>query len=312
MSYLKFNLTLTQIGLILSFTVWIFSIMILLGDVSGTKGSDRVTIHDLLPFDPSTQQTATDTGSQALNNISNSSAQTDMISSTIQPQNGSNTNMLDMTEHIISVTGSGVLPVKPDLVTISLGIITSKDSEEASLEANSATFHSVMDFLTKYGINNKVQSNNISAVNTSSVSTNALSIKQANLSKYTVVRSIVISTSNISGMPSWITELGKLGVNSLDKIQFTLTDENMDKERINVMEKAMGDAWTKARDAAILLGVKVVGVKSLTIDNFAIHEDLPYPKGLSPISISWWFQDFTPSVNLDMNISQSFLFRDMN
>jgi uncharacterized protein YggE len=136
-----------------------------------------------------------------------------------------------------------------------------------------------MDFLTKYVINHKDQSNNISAVNTSSVPTNARSIKQANLSKYTVVQSIVLSTSNISGMASWITELGKLGVNSLDKIQFTLTDENMDKERINVMEKAMGDAWTKARDAAILLGVKVVGVKSLTIDNFAIHEDLSYPKG---------------------------------
>jgi uncharacterized protein YggE len=71
----------------------------------------------------------------------------------------------------------------------------------------------------------------------------------------------VISTSNISGMPAWITELGKLGVNSLDKIEFSLTDENMDKDRIDVMEKAMGDAWTKARDAAILLGVKVVGVK---------------------------------------------------
>ena len=202
--------------------------------------------------------------------------------------------------------------MKPDFVTISLGIITSKDSEKASLEANSATFHSVMDFLTKCVFNHKDQSNNKSAVSTSSVSTNALSIKQANLSKYKVVRSIVISTSNISGMPSWITELGKLGVNSLDKIQFNLTVENMDKERINVMERAMGDAWTKARDAAILLDVKVVGVKSLTIDNFAIQEDLSYPKGISPSSISWWFQDFTPSVNLEMNITQSFLFRAMN
>jgi uncharacterized protein YggE len=148
--------------------------MILFGEVSGTKGSDRVTIHDLLPFDPSTQQTTTDTGSQALNNSSNSSAQTGMISSTIQPQNGSNTNMLDMNEHIISITGRGVLPVKPDIVTISLSIITSKDSEKASLEANSATFHSVMDFLTRYVINYKDQINNISAVNTSSISTNTL------------------------------------------------------------------------------------------------------------------------------------------
>lgn len=283
--------------MILCFMSSIFSLIILFGDIYGSKGSDRVTIHDLLPFDPSTQQTATDTGSQALNE------------SSVQTRNESTSIIPDMIEHIISVTGSGALQVKPDFATVSLSIVTSKDSEKASLEANSATFLTVMDFLTKNVINNKNQSSNISSTNTSSVFTNSLSIKQVNLSKYTVIRNIVISTSNITAMPYWITEVGKLGVSSLDNIHLTLTDENIEKERINVMEKAMGDAWTKARDAAILLGVKVIGVKSLAIDNFAIHEHLSYPRGVSPNTISSWFQDFTPSIKLAMNITQSFLFK---
>jgi hypothetical protein len=113
-------------------------------------------------------------------------------------------------------------------------------------------------------------------------------------------------------MPYWINEVGKLGVNRLDKIHFNLTDENMDKERINVIEKAMGDAWTKARDVAILLDVKVIGVKSLAIDNFAVYEHLSYPRGVSPSTISSWFQDFTPSIKLATNVTQSFLFKDTN
>jgi uncharacterized protein YggE len=283
--------------MIVCFICSIFSLIILLGDIYGSKGSDRVTIHDLLPFDPSTQQTATDTGNQALNETS------------IQTRNESTSNIPDMIEHIISVTGSGMLQVKPDFATVSLSIVTSKDSEKASLEANSATFLTVMDFLTKNVINNSNQSSNISSTNTSSVFTNSLSIKQANLSKYTVIRNIVISTSNISAIPNWITEVGKLGVSRLDNVHFTLTDENIEKERINVMEKAMGDAWTKARDAAILLDVKVIGVKSLAIDYFAIHEHLSYPRGVSPSTISSWFQEFTPSIKLAMNITQSFLFK---
>jgi uncharacterized protein YggE len=306
---LKSDLDWLSIAPILCFMGSILSLTILPGDLFGSKGSDRVTIRDLLPFDPSTQLTATDIGSQILNK---STSQTGTVSSTDQARNGNTSYNADITEHTISVKGSGVIQVEPDFATVSLSIISSKGTEKASLDANSATFDAVKNFLTKNVINYKNQNSNIYVTNTSSLSTKALSIKQDNLSMYTVVRNIVISTSNLSNIPYWIAEVGKLGVNRLDKIQFNLTNENTDKERINVMERAMGDAWAKARDAAILLGVKVIGVKSLAIDNFAIREQFSYPQGFSPTTASSWFRDFTPSINLETDITQSFLFKAPN
>jgi hypothetical protein len=116
----------------------------------------------------------------------------------------------------------------------------------------------------------------------------------------------------LANIPNWITEVAKLGVNRIDKVQFGLTGHTMDKERINVMEKAMGDAWFNARDAAILLDARVVGVKALTINNFTANEGLSYPKGVSPDSILYWYQDLVPSVNLGMNLTQAFLFKGVS
>jgi uncharacterized protein len=265
-------------------------------DLHAGKGSDRVTIRDLLPFDPSTQQTAGDTGDLI---ASNSSLQQTPANQTVNVSPG---------EHTITVKGTGSLQIKPDLATVYLSIITSKDTEKATLDANLATFDKVLNFLTKNVTNIKAQSSNVSAGNASSAFMTDISIKQDNLSKYTVARKMVFSTSELANIPEWITEAGKLGANRIDSIQLGLTSDTMDKERINVMEKAMGDAWFNARDAAILLGVRVVGVKSLTVDNFDVVEHLSYPEGISLASISAWYQYPIPSVSLEMNLTQSFLF----
>jgi uncharacterized protein YggE len=278
----------------------VFSLSTITDGLLASKGSDRVTIRDLLPFDPSSQQSATDTGDQIPSNSSTQQTRSDQ------------TGNESATENTITVKGSGSIPVKPDLAIISLNIITSKDSEKAALDADSATFDKVMNFLTKNVTKNKSQSGNVSASNGSSAFTTALSIKQDNLSRYTVTRNIAVNTSDLANIPNWITEVAKLGVNRIDKVQFGLTGHTMDKERINVMEKAMGDAWFNARDAAILLDDRVVGVKALTINNFTANEGLSYPKGVSPDSILYWYQDLVPSVNLGMNLTQAFLFKGVS
>ena len=287
------------IVILLSF-LCVFSLSTITDGLLASKGSDRVTIRDLLPFDPSSQQSVTDTGDQIASK--NSKLQTR------SNQTGNET----ASENTIIVKGSGSIPVKPDLATISLSIITSKGSEKTALDSDSVTFDKVMNFLTKNVTKNKTQSGNVSASNRSSAFTVALSIKRDNLTNYTVTRNIVINTSDLANIPNWITEVGKLGVNRIDKIQFGLTGDTMYKERINVMEKAMGDAWFNARDAAILLDARVVGVKSLTINNFTTNESVYYPKGFSPDSILYWYQDLTPSVNLGMNLTQAFLFKGVS
>ncbi len=96
----------------------------------------------------------------------------------------------------------------------------------------------------------------------------------------------------------------KAGAN-VDQIQFGLSENMMDEQRINVMEKALGDAWKKARDAAILLDVRVIGIKSLSIDGFSFSNEAYFPASNNPNFASSLIPS---SVDLIMNVSQSFLF----
>jgi hypothetical protein len=73
------------------------------------------------------------------------------------------------------------------------------------------------------------------------------------------------------------------------------------------MELALGDAWKKARDAATLLDVRVVGIKSLSIDKLSFDNEAQFPN----FSTTSFGASLIPSsVDLVMNVTQSFLFKE--
>src|SRR6266498_2132813 len=109
------------------------------------KTSDRVTIHDLLPFDPdASEKSATQNATVSYStSTSKQSALADNITSL---KNGSTVSTIGsgvMTNHSITVSGSGLLKVKPDLATIRLGITTYRNNMEAAYVANLIAFQNL-------------------------------------------------------------------------------------------------------------------------------------------------------------------------
>jgi uncharacterized protein YggE len=250
--------------------------------------SGRTTIRDLLPFDPSASEP----------NLEGIGTKWSVETGNAESKIG----LSNLTEHTISASGRGILQMEPDLATIYLRILTTKNNEKLALDSNLAIFRAALDSLTKEG-NKGNQTGNLTSQNISST----VALKYENASKFTVTRNLVIITSNIQAVPNWLDKAVKAGVN-VERVQFGLSDHRLEEQRINVMERAMGDAWKNARDAAILLGVKVTGVKSLSIDSFNVREDIPFPGLISRNFSSSWFVDFSPSVGLVLNVTQSFLF----
>jgi uncharacterized protein len=267
------------------------------------KTPDRVTIHDLLPFDPGASEK-----SAALNatvsHPTSTSKQSVLANNMTSLKNGSTVSTIDsgaMTDHTITVSGSGSLKVKPNLATVHLSITTSRNNVEAAYVANLVAFQNLTSSITNVGTKDN-KTSNFGLQNVSSI----ISIKQENNTKYAITRSILIKATNMTAITVLLDKALKAGAN-VDRIQFGLSENMMDDQRISVMEKALGDAWKKARDAAILLDVRVIGIKSLSIDGFSFSNEAYFPAS----NTSNFASSLVPSsVDLIMNVSQSFLFRE--
>lgn len=265
------------------------------------KTSGRVTIHDLLPFDPAVSQ-KNPALNATVNNISSTSGKNGVGNSTLK--NGSIVSTIEagiMNDHTITVSGSGSLKVKPNLANVHLSITTTGNSAETAYAANQAIFQKITRGIKNIGANNN-KTDTFAAQNLSST----ISFNQENATKKVVIRSILVRATNMTAVSILLDKALKAGAN-VDQMQFGLSDDKLDEQRVNVMELALGDAWKKARDAATLLDVRVVGIKSLSIDGLSFGNEAQFP---TSTTTNFGASLIPSSIDLVMNVSQSFLFKE--
>jgi hypothetical protein len=201
------------------------------------KTSERVTIHDLLPFDPATSEKSPTTGNSA----------------------------------------------------------------ETAYAANLAILQKITGGIKNTGAKNN-KTDTFAAQNLSSI----VSFNQENATKKVLTRGILVRATNMTAVSVLLDKALKAGA-SVDRIQFGLSEDKVDEQRVNVMELALGDAWKKARDAATLLDVRVVGIKSLSIDDLSFGNEAQFPISSTT---SFGASLIPSSVDLVMNVTQSFLFKE--
>lgn len=267
------------------------------------KTSERVTIHDLLPFDPAASEKSPLLNAST-NNSNSSSLGKVGIGNSASLKNGSIVSTIEagmMTDHTITVSGSGSLKVKPNLANIHLSLTTIGNSAETAYAANLAILQKITGGIKNTGAKND-KTDTFAAQNL----TYTVSFNQENATKKAVTRSIWVKATNMTAASILIDKALKAGA-SVDRIQFGLSEDKLDEQRVNVMELALGDAWKKARDAATLLDVRVVGIKSLSIDTLSFGNEAQFPNS----SITSFGASLIPSsVDLVMNVTQSFLFKE--
>ena len=266
------------------------------------KTSERVTIHDLLPFDPATSEKSPLLNATG-NNNSSSSGRVGVGNST-SLKNGSIVSATEagmMTDHTITVSGSGSLKVKPNLANVHLSISTTGNSVETAYAANLAILQKITGGIKNTGAKNN-KTDTFAAQNLSSI----VSFNQENATKKVLTRGILVRATNMTAVSVLLDKALKAGA-SVDRIQFGLSEDKVDEQRVNVMELALGDAWKKARDAATLLDVRVVGIKSLSIDDLSFGNEAQFPISSTT---SFGTSLIPSSVDLVMNVTQSFLFKE--
>ena len=100
---------------------------------------------------------------------------------------------------------------------------------------------------------------------------------------FTVSNLIQIQSMNIRNVSRWIDTAIASGANTVNNVDFTISDKKLDETKNNLIKQAIDNARTKADIATSVLGLKVVGVKSVNLNEFEIQ---PPPIPLAKESVA--------------------------
>ena len=162
------------------------------------------------------------------------------------------------------VTGSASTQTKSDKVTMSLGVETTDTKAKVALAANSKLMDKIVNALKIAGIKE-----NETSTSTFTITPNrdySIDKNQGKLIGFTVRNSILINSNNVNNASDWIDIAVSSGANNVDSIYFSISDKKLDEIKKELIKQAIGNAREKADVAASELGLKVVGVRTINID----------------------------------------------
>jgi uncharacterized protein len=181
--------------------------------------------------------------------------------------NSNNTN----TKTLFDI-GTATAKVKPDKVTLILGVETTNKTAKAALSTNSATMNKVINVLLAAGVKQ-----NETSTSAFSISPNYNYSQGRNIiTGFTVTNSIQIESSNINNTAKWIdTAVSSGGATTVNSVDFTLSDKKLEEIKNGLIKQAINNVRSKAEIAVSALGLKILGVKSMSVNEV---EQLPPPQ----------------------------------
>src|SRR5919106_4970650 len=182
-------------------------------------------------------------------------------------------NTENNTNTTLSVTGNAITKIKPDRVFISLGVETTDTTANGSLAANSLLMNQAISALRNLGIMENETSTSVFNIFPNYNFTE--SGTRLNITGFTVTNSIQIESSKTDKVSSWIDTAVAAGANNINTIEFTISNKKLEDTRNMLIVEAISNARQKADIASAAVGLKIIGVESIVVEEFA---NIPPPE----------------------------------
>ena len=171
----------------------------------------------------------------------------------------------------LSVPGSATTKLKPDKVTLTLGVETTNQTADAALNTNSVITHKLLYALLSVGVKQ-----NETSTSSFSISPNYNYSQGRNtITGFTASNSLQIESPSINDTAKWIDTAVTAGANNVNNIVFTVSDKKLEETKNVLIKEAISNARSKADIAAYALGLKVLGVKSASVNEFETSPPTP-------------------------------------
>jgi uncharacterized protein YggE len=178
------------------------------------------------------------------------------------PAYGQSTATADI--NILSVSGTGTVAVQPDRAKIQMAIVTEAATAEEASALNADSFNALLQALLNANIPKdqiKTVQYSISPVYDYSKTNGTPFITGYRATNIVMVTVIATQSSDLGKVTGTIIDTAvSAGVNQINSIQFTVSDQQIKDLRNQTLTAAVADAREKADTMAKALGVNILGV----------------------------------------------------
>jgi uncharacterized protein YggE len=168
----------------------------------------------------------------------------------------------------LAVSGTALTKIKPDKITLVLGIQTTNKTANAALNANSKLMNKVLTVLKSGGVKENETSTSSFSISPNynySNTNNNSPVTQGSITGFTATNSIQIESFNTAKISKWVDTAITAGANNINSIDFTLSDKKLENIKNGLIKDAITNARGKASITASALGLRIVGVKSIDL-----------------------------------------------
>jgi hypothetical protein len=162
-------------------------------------------------------------------------------------------------EHTLSVTGNGKVTLTPDIATVQLGVLTERQSAKAARQAAAVAMTNVVDAIRKLGIDDKdIATANISLSPVYNYPNNAT----PTIRGYQLQNTVTVTVRKLDQLGDLLDNSVVAGATTINGITFDVADRAAAEAQAR--DAAVADAKAKADTLANGLGVRIVGVASVS------------------------------------------------
>lgn len=175
-------------------------------------------------------------------------------------------------ERTISVTGTGRVAVRPDLVDLRMGVTITEPTVEAARAASAATLTAIIARLRALDIADRdLQTSIVSVSPAYDYSSNT---NPPRLTGYTLTNLVSVTIRDIDRVGEAIDAALGAGATSVDQLSFRVEDQSAAEAQ--ALEAAMADSRAKAETLASAAGVSIAGIAAISESGVAIPYPTPY------------------------------------
>jgi uncharacterized protein YggE len=208
----------------------------------------------------------------------------------------------DTIEHTISVTGTAQKSVEPDLLVIEFGVETTDDTAKSALNSNSHLLSSAILQLKSLGISDDDLSTSRFTITPlyDYYQDKETGRHTSELIGYKVTNLLTVKIEKLDLAADILDSVVSSGVNKVNSVSFTVSPQYYSTVKDSLIEDAIYNAKSKAENALSPLDQKIIGVQSITLDDFAVPTFAPMMRAFAEdASFS------TPVFSSDITISTS-------
>ena len=194
-------------------------------------------------------------------------------SSTSDALGNNSTDTTNNNNSTVYATGSALSRLAADRAFISIGVETTDKTANDALSLNSGLMNNIISELRSDGL--KPNETRTTFFNIFPLYNYTESGTRLNVTGFTVTNTLQIESSNLDNVSQWIDTAVASGANSINSIDFSVTEKRLENTRSKLITDAIGNAKQKAEAAASAVQLSITGVKSIVVDGSTINPPLP-------------------------------------